>query len=91
MAYEVHIGSDQMNETGEYEVFTGIQVETLENIPIECVGKVFPSTQYAEFTLVGEEIVSDWTRWIYEAGCLTQDTNRLLNTLFRFMMNLLKV
>jgi len=66
LAYEVHIGSEQMNETGEYEVFTGVQVESLDVIPIECVGKVFPSTQYAEFTLVGKEIVSDWTSWIYE-------------------------
>ena len=66
LAYEVHIGSDQMNETGEYEVFTGIQVESLDIIPIECVGKIFPLTEYAEFTLVGDEIISDWTRGIYE-------------------------
>ena len=66
VAYEVHIGSEQMETTGEYEVFTGISVKNLDQIPIECVGKVFPETQYAEFTLEGEEITSDWTQWIFE-------------------------
>ncbi|WP_430885070.1 GyrI-like domain-containing protein [Fusibacter sp. JL216-2] len=66
VAYEVHIESDQMETTGEYEVFTGIAVKNLDHIPIECVGKVFPKTQYAEFTLEGDEITSDWTQWIFE-------------------------
>lgn len=66
MVYEVHIKPDQMNESGGYEVFAGIQVEALDVIPVECVGKVLPQTQYAEFTLTGEEITSDWYSWIYE-------------------------
>lgn len=66
VAYELHLGSEQMYDTGEYEVFTGVEVASLDMIPLECVGKVLPATEYAEFTLIGEEIVSDWSRWIYE-------------------------
>jgi len=66
LAYEIHIASEQMNETGEYEVFTGLEVIDVTEFPINCVAKVFPKTLYAEFTLVGEQITSDWTQWIYE-------------------------
>ncbi len=66
LAYEIHIGSEQMNETGEYEVFTGIEVSKIGSFPVNCVAKILPATLYAEFVLKGEEIVSDWTQWIYK-------------------------
>jgi predicted transcriptional regulator YdeE len=35
-------------------------------VPVELLVKVLPPTQYAVFTLHGEEITSDWPRRIYQ-------------------------
>ena len=64
---EMHIMDNQTNETGKYEVFVGIMVEKLENIPIQCVVKFLPLTDYAVFTLKGKQVTeTDWWKKVYE-------------------------
>jgi predicted transcriptional regulator YdeE len=63
--YEVHIQHEETAQTGEYEVFTGFEVDRLENVPVEMSVKVLPPATYAVFTLRGEEITSDWHQLIY--------------------------
>jgi predicted transcriptional regulator YdeE len=65
VSYEVHIQHDETPETGEFEVFSGFEVETLEDVPVEMSVKVLPPATYAVFTLRGEEITSDWHHLIY--------------------------
>lgn len=66
VAYELHIEHAETKQTGEYEVFVGVQVENLENIPVEITIKILPPATYAVFTLHGTEITSDWNRMIGE-------------------------
>ena len=65
-AYEVHVVSDDTAEKGHREVFVGVEVERLEDVPAELLVKLLPATQYAIFTLQGEQIASDWCRVIYQ-------------------------
>jgi AraC family transcriptional regulator len=62
---EVHISHEETAEKGHFEVFVGVEVERLEDVPVEMSVKVLPPTQYAVFTLRGEQITSDWARTIY--------------------------
>jgi len=64
--YELHIEHPETPQTGEYEVFVGLEVEVLEHVPIEVTVKVLPETLYAVFTLRGEQITSDWSKLIYQ-------------------------
>ena len=66
VGFEVHIETDETKSTGEREVFVGIEVSELEDVPLELVVKVLPPTKYALFTLKGAEITSDWGKWIYQ-------------------------
>lgn len=59
--YEVHIYPPEMLQTGEFEVFVGVEVVALEALPPDVVAKMLPGGRYAVFTLAGSEIVSDWT------------------------------
>lgn len=58
--FEVHFITEQTVETGLFDIFAGVAVESLEKIPIECVARQLPPTKYAVFTLKGKEIISDW-------------------------------
>ena len=64
--YEVHIEHEETALTGEYEVFVGLEVEKLEDVPVDMAVKILPPTTYAVFTLEGEQITSDWNNMIYE-------------------------
>lgn len=71
--YEFHIKTDGFEETGEYSIMIGVQVTSINNIPIELVAKVAPPLKYMVVNLKGEEIISDWpqiisTRLLPEAG-----------------------
>lgn len=66
IAYEVHIEHEETALKGYYEVFVGIEVMQLENIPVELLVKILPATTYAVFTLCGQQIISDWPREIYQ-------------------------
>jgi predicted transcriptional regulator YdeE len=70
--YEVHVEHAETAQTGEYEVFAGVEVARLEETPVELAVKVLPATRYAVFTLRGSEISSDWNQmmadWIAQSG-----------------------
>ncbi len=64
VAYEVHIEHPETRLTGEFEVFTGLEVERLEDVPVELSVKILPPVTYAVFTLHGQQIASDWEKTI---------------------------
>ncbi len=64
--YEVHIMHEDTDVKGHIEVFVGMQVARLEDVPVQLAVKMLPATDYAVFTLVGEQIISDWPRMIYQ-------------------------
>lgn len=70
--YEVHIDHPEMEQTGEYEVFVGVEVDRVEEVPVRLSIKLLPPTKYAVFTLVGQQIVADWSAemqaWLTRAG-----------------------
>jgi len=72
VAYEVHVECDQTASTGHREVFVGIRVDTLDEVPVDLLVKVLPATQYVVFTLRGREIASDWSQqtseWMLHNG-----------------------
>jgi predicted transcriptional regulator YdeE len=63
-AYEVHIDNAERERTGEYEVFIGMAVQSIETVPLELLIKLLPATTYAVFTLTGAQITSDWNQQI---------------------------
>jgi predicted transcriptional regulator YdeE len=41
-----------------------MEVEKLEDVPIELLVKILPPAKYAVFTLEGKQITSDWSKMI---------------------------
>jgi AraC family transcriptional regulator len=72
VAYEVHVETDETASKGYREVFMGVEVERLEDVPVEMLVKILPPATYAMVTVKGEQIASDWSQllseWIEEAG-----------------------
>jgi predicted transcriptional regulator YdeE len=73
VAYELHVYNEQTTTTGEFEVFVGLEVDRLEDLPLELTVKLLPPATYAVFTLEGEQILSDWhmqifAKWLPKAG-----------------------
>ena len=71
--YELHIYNEETTRTGEFEVFVGLEVGRLQDVPLALSVKLLPPATYATFTLVGEQIVGDWpmmilTDWLPESG-----------------------
>lgn len=71
-AHEVHVYNEETVQKGIFEVFAGMEVEKLEDVPIELVAKILPPATYAVFTLKGQQITSDWyqdaEKWMRQAG-----------------------
>lgn len=63
--FEVHIQTEETLENGNREVFIGVQVDDIDEVPLECVVKKLPKTEYAVFNIKGNKIVSDWPKEIY--------------------------
>lgn len=59
VAYEVHIVNDETTLRGEYEVFVGLEVTELNEVPFDLLVKILLPTKYAVFTLGGSDITSD--------------------------------
>jgi predicted transcriptional regulator YdeE len=70
--YELHIDHPEMERTGEFEIFVGVEVDRLEDVPVRLSIKLLPPTKYAVFTLVGQQIVADWSAemqdWLTRSG-----------------------
>jgi AraC family transcriptional regulator len=62
---EAHVYGDDALVTGTWEIFIGVEVGRLEDVPLELVVKVLPASTYAVFTLEGEAIGGDWNSLIY--------------------------
>jgi len=71
-SYEVHVYGPETMTKGLFEVFVGIPVEQIEAVPVDLLIKILPPSEYAVFTLEGEQISSDWhleiDQWIAEVG-----------------------
>ena len=66
LLFEVHIRHPETEERGEYEVFVGIQTESLGIPAPQMCYKVLPESLYAVFTLGGEQIISDWNQFMIQ-------------------------
>jgi AraC family transcriptional regulator len=64
VCYEVHVEHEETASLGHFEVFVGIEVEDLDDVPAELLVKVLPPTLYAVFTFSGGQITSDWQQLI---------------------------
>lgn len=65
-AYEVHIEPEEYEQTKNYYVFVGIEVNKIDDLPLEMFVKVLPPSKYAVFTIKGKEITSNWPDMIYK-------------------------
>jgi AraC family transcriptional regulator len=82
VAYELHVYHPETPQTGEFEVFVGLEVDKLEDVPLEFCAKVLPPATYAVFTLQGEQITSDWpmmifSEWLPQAGYEGEHTHSI--------------
>jgi len=70
--YEVHTYSDETVSRGLFEVFVGARLTSLEGAPPALLIKTLPASEYAVFTVQGEEIATDWysqaETWIADSG-----------------------
>lgn len=81
--YEVHVHNEETAAKGNVEVFVGIEVEKLEDTPVEVLIKILPPTTYAVFTLQGTHITSDWPRMIYHEWMPKTGFQAMYNYLFQ--------
>lgn len=66
VGYEVWSSDEETAAKGLFDIFAGIEIADLDDVPVELLVKVLPPTQYAVFTFHGQEITSDWPRLIYQ-------------------------
>ena len=70
--YELWVDSELEEDSSNNSVFVGLEVNELEDVPIELGARILPETKYAVYTFKGEEIKSDWPSkllgWVAEAG-----------------------
>jgi predicted transcriptional regulator YdeE len=62
--YEVHIYGPQTEAEGIFEVFIGLRIHDLADVPYDLIVKVLPPARYAVFSLNGKAITSDWEQEI---------------------------
>lgn len=70
--FEVWIESEESSTKGFFEIFVGIEVKNLENIPHIMLLKILPECRYAVYTAKGEAIKSDepyisFQNWLKES------------------------
>ncbi len=66
VGYELHIRHAETAKTGRYEVFVGVEVRSLEAVPIRLSAKVLPPADYAVITVRAYEMDGDWMRKMFE-------------------------
>lgn len=66
VGYELHIDHAETAKTGRYEVFVGVEVRSLAEVPIRLAAKVLPPADYAVITVRGDEMDGDWMRKMFE-------------------------
>ncbi len=66
IGYEINIwNEEEYQETKCFYVFVGVEVDQLDDMPLEVVGKVLPAGTYAHLIPRGKEITT-WERAFYE-------------------------
>lgn len=66
VGYEVSVWNDQeFEETKSVFVYVGVEVEGLEELPLELVFKVLPASTYAKLTPKGKRITT-WENGFYQ-------------------------
>ncbi len=60
VTYEIHILHPESQERGEHEVFVGMQAAQPQPVSAMLSYKLLPESQYALFTLAGQQIIEDW-------------------------------
>jgi AraC family transcriptional regulator len=65
VGYEVHIEPEEYATTKNFYVMVGVAIAEIEDLPLELSVKVLPAGAYAQFTLRGSEITSNWPDEIY--------------------------
>jgi predicted transcriptional regulator YdeE len=71
VGWELHIGTDEYEETKEYFVMVGVEVSRIEDLPAPTFAKVLPAGRYAVFTLKGEQMTGNWGDAIYQEWLLS--------------------
>jgi len=70
--YELWVDFEGDEDSKNNYIFVGVEVEKLDDLPLELVARILPETRYAVYTLRGAEIKSDWPSklldWLPEAG-----------------------
>ena len=83
--YEVWIEHPESKEKGFFEIFVGTNIDSLDNVPYDLQIKVLPATEYAVFTVKGEQIKTDWAYQQYKKGL---DTGKYRKSSFDFCIEL---
>jgi AraC family transcriptional regulator len=66
IGYEISIwNEEELQESKCFYVFVGVEVQQLDDMPLELVGKVLPASSYAHLTPQGREITT-WERTFYD-------------------------
>jgi predicted transcriptional regulator YdeE len=70
VGYGIHIYNQETEETGQFEVFVGLEVDDIRDLPVDVLVKVLPPSTYAVFSIRGAKIIGDWyegiDRWLTE-------------------------
>jgi len=65
VGYEINIwNEEEFQETKCFYVFVGVEVDQLDDMPLELVGKVLPAGTYAHTMPKGQEITT-WEDYVY--------------------------
>jgi predicted transcriptional regulator YdeE len=64
-AYEIWVQTPETQSKGFVEIFVGMPVSDITSIPYDLIVKILPPSDYAAFTLHGEEITGDWLQAIH--------------------------
>ena len=66
IGYEISVWNEEEFQASEcFYVFVGIEVDQLDDMPLELVGKVLPASTYAHLIPKGQEITT-WEASFYE-------------------------
>jgi len=83
--FEVWIENEESKNKGFFEIFVGTNIDSLDNVPYDLQIKVLPATEYAVFTVKGEQIKTDWAYQQYKKGL---DTGKYRKSSFDFCIEL---
>ncbi|MGM0405275.1 MAG: GyrI-like domain-containing protein [Thermoplasmatota archaeon] len=73
VSYEIHMwNQEELEENRNFIAFIGVEVDDLNNLPVELVGKVISESRYAKINLKGDEI-QRWEELVYKEWLESSD------------------